>query len=191
MKARWENSRQAVLLFSIPICITTQWPAEESWCRSTGCLRCSSTMSILTMTRAVRNKIRTPTRAEESNTHTPGETVSMALETLCYSGLNVNVTRAGGPDPSVLSKSQRGCPRSLAFGGRGWQLPILPPVHSPKVGIPTGISCPSAGLGPQEAPGACGVFRGVIVCDGPKTWSMSALTCYRQLPQLPQNPSGF
>ncbi len=26
---------------------------------------------------------------------------------------------AGGPDPSVLSKPQRGCPRSLAFGDRG------------------------------------------------------------------------
>lgn len=45
MKARWENSRQAVLLISIPICITIQWPAAKSWCRSTECLRCSSTTS--------------------------------------------------------------------------------------------------------------------------------------------------
>jgi hypothetical protein len=28
-----------------------------------------------------------------------------------------------------------GCPRSLAFGDRGWQHPILPPEHSPNVGI--------------------------------------------------------
>src|SRR4029077_9416216 len=69
MEARWENSQQAVLLFSIPICITMQWPAEKSWCRSTECPRCSSTTSILTMTRAVRNS-RSPNGFEKRGTET-------------------------------------------------------------------------------------------------------------------------
>jgi len=34
---------------------------------------------------------------------------------------SVEIHPAGDPDPSVPSKLERGCPRSLAFGDRGWK----------------------------------------------------------------------
>ena len=54
-RARWELSHPAVLLPSTPICITTRWPVERSWSKSTANLLCNSITSILTTIQAVRN----------------------------------------------------------------------------------------------------------------------------------------
>src|ERR1700680_581284 len=54
-RARWELFRPVVSPISTPTCITTRWPAETLWSKSTARLLCSSTTLILTTIQAVRN----------------------------------------------------------------------------------------------------------------------------------------